>query len=250
MVLRGLWKLTWLEIKIFLREPLGVVGTVGLPVLVYVGLGRLLGPRVGRASPEVPRAVSVDLPILSVLLIVASAVLSLVAIIAIYREGGILRRLRATPLRPHTILTAHVLAKLLFTLVTLAVMVLAGRRYFPIPAAVPIVSFTVALLFTTVSLLSLGFLIASVVPTARFAQPIGTLVLYPMIGLSGLFVPIESLPPLLRALARVLPLTYAVSLLKGIWRGEGWSAHFGDVAVLTATFLVLMAASSRVFRWE
>jgi ABC-2 type transport system permease protein len=129
-------------------------------------------------------------------------------------------------------------------------MILAGRRYFPIPAAVPIVSFTVALLFTTVSLLSLGFLVASVVPTARFAQPIGTLVLYPMIGLSGLFVPIESLPPLLRALARVLPLTYAVSLLRGIWRGEGWSAHLGDVAVLTVTFLVLMAASSRVFRWE
>jgi ABC-2 type transport system permease protein len=89
-----------------------------------------------------------------------------------------------------------------------------------------------------------------VVPTARFAQPIGTLILYPMLGLSGLFVPIESLPPLLRALARVLPLTYAVSLLKGIWRGEGWSAHLGDVAVLAVTFLVLMAASSRVFRWE
>ena len=35
-----------------------------------------------------------------------SAVLSLVTIIAIYREGGILKRLRATPLRPHTILTA------------------------------------------------------------------------------------------------------------------------------------------------
>ena len=71
-----------------------------------------------------------------------------------------------------------------------------------------------------------------------------------MLGLSGLFVPIESLPPLLRALARVLPLTYAVSLLRGIWRGEGWLAHLGDVAVLTLTFVVLMAASARVFRWE
>jgi ABC-2 type transport system permease protein len=152
MVLRGLWKLTWLEIKIFLREPLGVVGTIGLPVLVYVGLGRLVGSGARRAASDAPRAFTADLPILSVLLIVASAVLSLVAIVAIYREGGILRRLRATPLRPHTILTAHVLAKLVFTLVTLAVMILAGRRYFPIPAAVPIVSFTVALLFTTVSL--------------------------------------------------------------------------------------------------
>ena len=91
-----------------------------------------------------------------------------------------------------------------------------GRR-------VPLVSFTLALLFSTVSILSLGFLIASVVPTARFAQPIGTLILYPMLGLSGLFVPVESLPPMLQAVARVLPLTYAVSLLRGIWHGEGWS---------------------------
>ena len=101
-----------------------------------------MGPRVAERSPGVPRYVSVDLPIFASLIIAASAVLSLVAIIAIYREGGILKRLRATPLRPHTILTAHVLVKLLFTAVTLAVMVLAGRRYYPIGADVPLVSFT------------------------------------------------------------------------------------------------------------
>ena len=67
--------------------------------------------------------------------------LSLVAIIAIYREGGILKRLRATPLRPYTILTAHVLVKLLFTAVTLAALVLAGRRVYPAESGVPIVSF-------------------------------------------------------------------------------------------------------------
>jgi ABC-2 type transport system permease protein len=242
--------LTWLEIKIFVREPLGLVGTLDVPVLIYVVFGRLLGSRVGRGSPEVPRFVSVDLPIFTSLLITSSAVVSLVAIIAIYREGGILKRLRATPLRPYTILTAHVMVKLLFTAVTLAIMVLLGRRYFPVPGTVPLLSFTMALLFTTVSILSLGFLIASVVPTARFAQPIGTLVLYPMLGLSGLFVPVESLPPLLQTVSRVLPFTYAVSLLKGIWRGEGWLAHGSDVAALTLMFLVFLAISTRVFRWE
>jgi ABC-2 type transport system permease protein len=249
-MLRGLWQLIWLEIKIFVREPLGLIGTVGLPVLIYVGIGRLVGPRTGRASSDVPRFLSVDLPIFTSLLIAASAVVSLVAIIAIYREGGILKRLRATPLRPHTILTAHVIVKLLFTAVTLILMVLAGRRYFQVPPTVPLVSFTLALLFSTVSILSLGFLIASIVPTARFAQPIGTLVLYPMLALSGLFVPVESLPPPLQTVSRALPLTYAVSLLRGIWRGEGWSAHAGDVAILTVMFLVLMAASAKVFRWE
>jgi ABC-2 type transport system permease protein len=249
-MLRGLWRLTWLEIKIFVREPLGLIGAVGVPVLMFVVLGRVIGPRVRSGAPDIPRFVSVDLPIFTSVLIAASAVLSLVAIIAIYREGGILKRLRATPLRPHTILTAHVIVKLLFTAVTLAAMLLAGRRYYPVDADVPLVSFTVALLFSTTTVVSLGFLIASIVPTARFAQPIGTLVLYPMLGLSGLFVPVDSLPPMLQAVARGLPLTYAVSLLRGIWHGEGWSAHTGDIAVLTLMFLAFTVVSATVFRWE
>ncbi len=249
-MLRGLLKLTWLETKIFLREPLGVIGSVGIPVVIFVLFGKMFGSDVRSGTPRVPRAVSVDLPILTSLLITTSTVLSLVAIIAIYREGGILRRLRATPLRPYTILTAHVLVKLLFTAITLAAMLLAGRRYFAVDGSVPFVSFTVALLFTTVSVLSLGFLLASVVPTARFAQPLGTLILYPMLGISGLFVPIGHLPPMLQVIARVLPLTYAVSLLRGIWQGEGWSAHMTDVAILSIMFVAFTAASAKVFRWE
>jgi ABC-2 type transport system permease protein len=115
---------------------------------------------------------------------------------------------------------------------------------------VPLVSFTVALLFSTVSILSLGFLIASLVPTARFAQPISTAILYPMLAISGLFFPVAALPPLLQVVARSLPLTYAVSLLRGIWHGQGWVVHAGDVAALSVMFLIFTAASTKVFRWE
>ena len=86
--------------------------------------------------------------------------------------------------------------------------------------------------------------------SARFAQPIGAVILYPMIGFSGLFVPLQSLPPALQAVAHVLPLTYAVSLLQGIWKGEAWSAHMGDVAALVLVFLICTALSAKVFRWE
>lgn len=249
-MLRGLWRLTWLEIKIFVREPLGVLGTVGVPVFVFVVLARMLRPVVESNPSEVPRFASADLPIFAAVLIAANAVLSLVTIVAIYREGGILKRLRATPLAPHTILTAHVLAKLLFTAITIALLAFAGRRYYPISADVPVVSFLLALLLSTVCMISLGFLIASIVPTARFAQPVASVVLYPMIGISGLFVPVESLPPLVEAAARAVPFTYAVSLLRGIWHGAGWAHHAGDVAVLTAMFVALTVVSSRVFRWE
>jgi ABC-2 type transport system permease protein len=250
MMLRGLWKLTWIEIKIFLREPLGAFGTIGFPVLVFIVLGRVAGRRLEPTSLAASSFIRVGLPVLASVLIAISAVLSLVTIISIYREGGILKRLRATPLRPQTILTAHVIVKLILTAATLALMVLVGKRYYPVAVHAPLFSFTIALLISTWSILSIGFLIASIVPTARFAQPIGAIILYPMIGVSGLFVPVASLPPALHAVARFVPLTYTVSLLEGIWKGDAWSAHLGDVAALVVVFVVCTALSAKVFRWE
>jgi len=250
MTLRGLWKLTWIEIKIFLREPLGAFGSIGIPVLVFLVTGRLVGRGVSASSLAANHFIGVSLPVLAAVLIAVSGVLSLVTIVSIYREGGILKRLRATPLRPQTILTAHVIVKLILTAATLALMVVAGKRYYPVGVQAPIFSFTIALLISTWSILSMGFVIASIVPTARFAQPIGVVLLYPMIGISGLFLPVESLPPALHALARVLPLTYAVSLLQGIWNGEPWSAHLGDVAALALVFAICTTVSAKVFRWE
>ena len=249
-MLHGLWKLTWLEVKIFVREPLGVIGTVGLPVLMFVVLGRLFGPGVRSGSRAAPSFVSSDLPIFIAVVVALSAVLSLVTIVAIYREGGILKRLRATPLRPRTILTAHVIVKLLFTALTLAAMLLAGRRFYPLGTEAHLGAFTVALLFSTVSIISIGFVIASMVPTARFVQPVGSIIFYPMLGLSGLFVPVEALPPTLQTIARLLPLTYVVSLLRGMWRGDTWLSHVGDVAVLFLVWLACTALSAKVFRWE
>ena len=248
---RGLWKLTWLEIKIFMREPLGALGTILMPVAIFIGFGRLAGSRrLNVPSSADSSLVGVNLPVFAAIMIAITAVLSLVTIISIYREGGILKRLRATPLRPQTILSAHVLVKLLLTAATLVLMVLAGKRYYPIATGVPVIAFTIALLISTASILAVGFVIASIVPTARFAQPIGAVILYPMLGLSGLFVPVTSLPPALRAVARVLPMTYAVSLLQGIWKGEAWSVHLGDVGALAVACLVCTALSAKLFRWE
>src|ERR1700727_327900 len=243
-MLRGLWKLTWIELKIFLREPLGAIGTIVIPVLVFVLVGRAVGPKLPSASVTANSFIGVGLPVLASILIAISAVLSLVTIISIYREGGILKRLRATPLRPQTILTAHVVVKLGLTAATLILMVLAGKRYYPVGIHPPLVGFTMALLISTCSILSIGFLIASIVPTARFAQPLGALIMYPMMAVSRLFAPVASLPVAAQAVAKALPLTYAVSLLEGIWKGDAWWAHARDLMALALTFILCTALSA------
>jgi ABC-2 type transport system permease protein len=250
-MLRGLWPLAWIEIKVFLREPLGAIGTIVVPVLVFILLGRATaGKPLPASGAPLGLLTAGGVPTLVSLFIIISTAVSLVTIISIYREGGILKRLRATPLRPWTILSAHVLVKLLFTVLTMTAMVLAGRRYFAIGPEVPLASFTIAVLISTLSIISIAFVIASIVPTARFAQPIGAIVLYPMLALSGLFVPIASFRPLLRGAAALMPMTYAASLMRGIWTGDTWMAHSGDLAALAIVFIICITLSSRVFRWE
>lgn len=251
-MMRGLFPLTWLEIKIFLREPLGAIGTLAVPVLVFLVIGRSMNRGTGvPATPAGVNFMASGLPVLVSVFMAISAVISLVTIISIYREeGGILKRLRATPLRPYTILSAHVIVKLLFTTLTLVLMILAGRRFYPVAMQGPVISFAIALLVSTLSVLSIGFVIASLVRTARFAQPVAALIFYPMTGLSGVCVPVEAMPWGLQVIAKLLPMTYIVSLLGGIWIGEPWSAHLVDLGALAIAAVVCTALSARVFRWE
>ena len=246
--IRQLLRLSWIETKIFLREPLGVIGSLGMPVLLFLVFGRMLRgvPRPGAVLARLP----FNITIVSALLIALGGVQSLIAIMAIYREGGILKRLRATPLSPVTILGAHVLVKLALTLASLGLLLLAGKRVLPGALPPDAVSFSAAVLLGTLSILAMGFVLASLVPTARFAQPISAALLYPMIALSGLFFPVSRLPRPLRALSAVLPTTHAVSLMQGAWDGIGWGEQWITVTALVAIGAVCLVLSARWFRWE
>ncbi|MCP3962292.1 MAG: ABC transporter permease [bacterium] len=248
-MLRGLFKLTWVELKIFLREPMGAIGTIGVPVLMFVVLGRIFQKR-AELSADVTTFVAVFLPIFATILIALSNVLSLTAIISIYREHGILKRLKATPLRAQTILITHVIVKLLLTVATLFLLVLAGKTFYTAEVQAHPLSFAAAMLLSMLSILSIGFVIASIVPTARFAQPVGSVILYPMLAFSGLFFPLDALPEPVQVAANLLPLTHAVGLLQGIWTGGAWSDHLWQVAALVANFVVCTVLAGKIFRWE
>lgn len=247
--MKGLLKLSWIETKIFLREPMGVIGSLVLPVLLFVFVGRAMRFS-ARGTPIPVSRLPFNITILTAILIALGAVQSLVAIMAIYREGGILKRLRATPLSPITILGSHVLVKLSFTLVALVLMILAGRRV--LPGAMPVnpASFIAAVLLGTTSILSLGFVMASLVRSARFAQALGAALTYVMLALSGVFFSVDRLPRWLELVAYALPTTHAVTLMRAIWGGEAWGTQLPALGALAAILAVCVGFSARWFRWE
>jgi ABC-2 type transport system permease protein len=97
---------------------------------------------------------------------------------------------------------------------------------------------------------SVGYLIASLAPSARAAQVIGMAIFYPMLFLSGAGLPLEILPATIRRISDFLPLTYVVKLLRGLWFGETWGQHLLETAVLLGILGICTALAARFFRWE
>lgn len=114
------------------------------------------------------------------------------------------------------------MVKLGFTTVSLGLLLLAGKRLFPGVMQVDVLSFSMAVLLGTFSILSLGFVIASLVPPAFRPSRSGRSCSTPMLALSGLFFPRRArLPETLRVLAWLLPTTHTVALLPGRARRAG-----------------------------
>lgn len=247
--MRGLAKLTWVEMKLFGRDPLAAFFTLAFPVLLLVLFGNVFG---NAPSPEYGGLgfVDVSVPAYAALIIATSALLSLSANLASYRELGVLRRLRVTPLHPLAILTAQVAVMFLMTVLGMMLLIVVGRLAFGLRCAGN--GFAIAAAFTLSSLafFALGFVLASVVRSVRSAQAVGMVIFYPMIFLSGAAMPRDLLPEGMQRAALALPLTHVVSLLQGLWLGDAWSSHVTETAVIATCMVVGIVVSLRAFRWE
>jgi ABC-2 family transporter len=109
--MRALWKMTLVEAKLFLREPMAVFFTLAFPLMVLLLFGTIFG-----AEP-IPgtnlKGIDMSAPAYTGMIIGTVGLIGLPTTLAGYQELGILRRLRATPLHPSTILGAQVIVNLL-----------------------------------------------------------------------------------------------------------------------------------------
>lgn len=97
---------------------------------------------------------------------------------------------------------------------------------------------------------AIGFILAGALPSARTAQVIAMVLLYPMLILSGAAWPRELMPATVQKVAALIPLTNVVDLLRGLWIGEAWQDRLLDLSVLVGMLLLAIIISVKTFRWE
>jgi len=167
-----------------------------------------------------------------------------------YREKGILRRLRTTPVSPLVVLIAQVIVVFTMTALGMLLLVVAGMLVYNVQFMGNPVGVLAGFTLSSLSFFSLGFILAGTMPTVRSAWVVAMVLLYPMLLLSGAFFTIEILPAAVQKISAFIPLTYVVNLLSGLWTGQPWVNHLLDVGVLAGMLLLGTIISAKTFRWE
>ncbi|MFC5993193.1 ABC transporter permease [Pseudonocardia hispaniensis] len=243
----GLRALTVAETRLFLRDRASASYTLGFPALLLAVLGSI--PYFGEpVTVGGPRLIEVYVPIVIALVLAAVALQGLPSLLASYREQGVLRRLRVTPVRPQTLLTAVLIMMLGVTVVSTVLVLAVGRVAFGVALPAAPLAFAVALVLTAAALYGLGLLVAAVASSGRSGNAIGSLVFFPMLFFGGMWLPREAMPEVLRRFSDWTPLGAGVGAVQAATAGD-WPQP-AQVGVLVVWAVIAGALAARLFRWE
>ncbi|HEY8424489.1 MAG TPA: ABC transporter permease [Limnochordales bacterium] len=168
-----------------------------------------------------------------------------------WREKGILKRLRATPLTPAALLGGLVANQVLIGAVSVALMLLLAVAAFGARVHLDLGPLTALVLAGLVVFLALGFFLSGLARRPESVPPLVNLIALPMMLLSGVFFPMESLPHWVQAAAGILPLTFLVDGLRDVMSaGAGWPDIARHLAGLGAWAAATVVAAIRTFRWD
>jgi ABC-2 type transport system permease protein len=147
-------------------------------------------------------------------------------------------------------MAAQLIVVFIMTGLGMLLLVVAGELVFHVRFVGNAFSLLAGFTLGSLSFFGIGFILAGTMPTARTAQVVAMVLLYPMLILSGAAWPRELMPAAVQKISAFLPLTYVVTLLRGLWVGEPWGKHLLDVGVLAGMLILGIIISVKTFRWE
>jgi len=242
-------KLTRLEGKMFLRDPIALFFGLVFPAVLLLALGYLF-PGFDEPVEELDwsRYIDIYAPIALALGVATLGLVTLPPILGTYRQYGILRRLRTTPVHPSRLLSAQLMVHLGVAVAAAAMAVLVAVLAFDVPLPQSPLLFTVSLLLAAASVFSIGLLVGAVARTQVSGQAIGMAIYFPMLFLAGVWIPRSIMPDGLLVVSDLTPLGAAVQALDDTWFTG--SVDPMNLAVMAVWAIVIGFLAVRLFRWE
>jgi ABC-2 type transport system permease protein len=167
------------------------------------------------------------------------------------REKLILKRISATPIRRRTFIGAAVVTRLGVGIVQAAVILAVAGLLFHITLLGNPFLFLGIVVLGALTFIAVGYVVASFAPTEDSANQLTSIIQFPMMFLSGIFFPMDSLPDVLKGVAAFIPLTYLGDALRQVMvNGTPFVPLAVGLAVLAGWLVVCFGISARFFRWQ
>lgn len=244
--MRLLGKMSWLELKLFLREPLTVLFALALPLLVLFVMGGVFGNEVDSDFYRGIGAMDYYVPAYVALVTASVGLISLPAHIAGNRELGVLKRYHASSMPTWIVVGSSVITMFAIATVSAALLVVAAALAYDVasPASIEVVA---AFTISGLAFASLGVLLGAVLPNARAAQALGVLLWFVMLMVGGAGPPPEVLTGAMDLTGKITPLRHAIRTIQDAWLGLDAGMSWLIVGLI---FVGASAAAVRFFRWE
>ncbi|WP_116201706.1 ABC transporter permease [Amycolatopsis circi] len=242
----ALVRLAATETKLFFREPIVVFFALAFSPILFVVLGLI--PALREPGPDGVRMISRYLPIVVAMGVSLFSLSGLSQLFASYREKGVLRRMRLTPVKPTVMLGAQSLMAVVLSAASTLVILVLGRLAFDVDLPRRLPAYVLSFMLLALALFGIGLLVAALARSAKSASAVGSLVFFPLVFFAGLWVPRASMNQVLLTISDLTPLGAGVQALQDTASGN-WPQllHLG---VMLGWLVVAGGLAARYFRWE
>ena len=243
-MLRNTWALTVSRMRLAMRNRAFLFFSLIMPLaflFIYMGV-------FGRGRVQAVPYMLADVLALTVM----GSFWGLSVQLVTFREQGILRRFRVTPVGASAMLASSLLSNYVLTLPTVVIEFYLSRSVFHMNGVGSLFTVFVFVTVGTITFATLGLVVASVTNTMQETQIINQIIWFAFLFISGATIPFSMLPGVVQNLAAFLPATYLVSGLQRAMteNNAGLRDLGGYIASLVGCTLIAFLVAAQLFRWE
>jgi ABC-2 type transport system permease protein len=249
--MKTLMKLTVLELKLFIREPVSMVFTFALPVIFLLVMGGVFGSVAVEENEIMFRGVApMDYytPAYIALVLTSLGVLTLPVHLTTYRERGVLKRMHASGIHAGMVLFSQGVSSLVVALIGAGILWGAAVLIYDISEPHDLLLVAAAFVLGTLCFTSIGVALGATLPSTRTAQGLGLMLFFIMLILGGAGPPPELLTGTMRTIGDLTPTNHVIALLQNPWLGFGWSMK--ETAIVGGITVVVGFIALKFFHWE
>ncbi|MBT3363975.1 MAG: ABC transporter permease [Chloroflexi bacterium] len=248
-----LLKLSWVELKLFIREPITMIFTFALPLISLFVLSEVFGTTPQTEGGEIAfRGVAPTDYYISAyvgLVIAAVGLISLPVHLSSYKEKGVLRRFRASSISVKNLLSSQVIVTFIITLICVIILFIAAKLAYDVTMPNSPGLLILAFIPSVLCFAAIGVLLGALLPTARAAQGVGLLLFFVMFFLGGSGPPFDVMSPTLQTVGDFTPMKWAVIAMQDVWLvgfGWNWTAFGVVIGIMVGAWILAI----RLFRWD